>query len=72
MWRIPQAMRLGGAVKGGDVYGTFPFPALGGPDDANTREVLIPTTSSDQYAGTLATVFPNLATFATTDIGFMG
>src|SRR5262249_4919650 len=45
---------MGGPVRGGDVYGTFPFPALGGPDDANTRGALIPTTSLDQYAGTMA------------------
>jgi uncharacterized protein (DUF1501 family) len=74
---------LGGAVRGGDVYGTFPFPALGGADDANSRGVLIPTTSLDQYAGTLAKwfgvdtqamtqVFPNLANFPTADLGFMG
>ena len=74
---------LGGAVKGGDVYGAFPMPALGGPDDANTRGVLIPTTSIDQYGATMAKwfgvstsampqVFPNLANFTSADVGFMG
>ena len=73
---------LGGAVKGGDVYGTFPTLALGGPDDANNRGVLIPTTSIDQYGATMAKwfgvgaaipqVFPNLANFPTADVGFMG
>jgi uncharacterized protein (DUF1501 family) len=73
---------LGGAVKGGDVYGTFPTLALGGPDDANNRGVLIPTTSIDQYGATMAKwfgvgaaipqVFPNIANFPTADVGFMG
>ena len=65
---------VGGAVKGGDLYGKFPTLALTGPDDANSRGVWIPTTSLDQYAATLATwfgvdaaklpqVFPNLANF---------
>jgi uncharacterized protein (DUF1501 family) len=74
---------LGGAVRGGDVYGSFPYPALGGADDSGSRGALIPTTSLDQYAGTLAkwfgvgpqalaVVFPNLANFAAADIGFMG
>jgi uncharacterized protein (DUF1501 family) len=73
---------LGGAVRGGEVYGTFPLPALGGPDDANSRGVLIPTTSLDQYAGTLALwfgvadtdlpgVFPNLTNFPVRDLGFL-
>ena len=73
---------LGGAVKGGDVHGTFPMPALGGPDDANTRGVLIPTTSLDQYGATMAKwfgvdsgamtqVFPNIGNFATADVGFL-
>jgi len=72
-----------GAVKGGDVYGTFPTLALGGPDDANNCGVLIPTTSIDQYGATMAKwfgvspaaipqVFPNLANFPVTDVGFMG
>ena len=75
-------LALGGAVKGGDLYGTFPAPALGGPDDANTRGVLIPTTSIDQYGATMARwfgvssaampqVFPSLGNFPVTDLGFM-
>ena len=65
---------MGDAVKGGDVYGTFPTQQLSGPDDANNRGVWIPTTALDQYGATLATwfgvdpaklgdVFPNLKNF---------
>ena len=74
---------LGGAVHGGQVYGTFPQMALGGPDDSGNRGALIPSTSTDQYGSTLATwfgvpaaqlpaVFPNIANFGTADLGFMG
>jgi uncharacterized protein (DUF1501 family) len=74
---------MGGAVQGGDLYGTFPTLALSGPDDANNRGVLIPTTSVDQYGATMAKwfgvspaampqVFPTLANFSTPDLGFMG
>lgn len=73
---------LGGAVRGGNVYGSFPMPALGGADDAGSRGVLIPSISLDQYGATLARwfgvsasamaqVFPNLGHFATSDLGFM-
>jgi len=66
---------MGDAVKGGDLYGTFPTQILKGPDDANNRGVWIPTTSIDQYGATLATwfgvdptklgtVFPNLENFS--------
>jgi uncharacterized protein (DUF1501 family) len=73
---------LGGGVRGGDLHGRFPTLALAGPDDANARGVLIPTTSLDQYGATLARwfgvpetmlpqIFPNLPRFATSNVGFM-
>jgi uncharacterized protein (DUF1501 family) len=73
---------MGGAVKGGDVYGTFPTQELSGPDDANNRGIWIPTTSLDQYGATLATwfgvsptmlptVFPNLPNFPTSNLAFV-
>lgn len=73
---------LGGAVRGGEVYGRFPYPALGGADDAGGRGVLIPTTSLEQFGATFARwfgvsaqdlplVFPNLAAFAPADLGFL-
>ncbi len=73
---------LGGAVKGGDLYGRFPTLALGGPDDAGSEGRWIPSVSVDQYAATLAAwfgigddempdVFPNLANFPSQNLGFM-
>ena len=74
---------MGGAVQGGDLYGTFPTLALGGPDDATSQGRWIPTTSLDQYGATLASwfgvsdadmpsVFPNIANFTTPKLTFMG
>jgi uncharacterized protein (DUF1501 family) len=74
---------IGGAVRGGSLYGAFPTLALGGPDDAEREGRWIPTTAVDQYGATLArwfgagtaqlaTVFPNLARFPVADLGFMG
>jgi uncharacterized protein (DUF1501 family) len=73
---------LGGAVKGGTFYGTFPTLALNGPDDAGTEGQWIPTTSLDQFGATLARwfgvpaaslpqVFPNVTAFASADLGFL-
>lgn len=73
---------MGAGVRGGDVYGKFPFPALGGADDSGNRGALIPSTSLEQFGATLArwfgvpagdipTVFPNLAAFAPADMGFL-
>jgi uncharacterized protein (DUF1501 family) len=73
---------FGGAVKGGSLYGTFPSLVLGGTDDSGTNGRWIPSTGSVQYAATLAswfgvpanqlaTVFPNIGTFAAANLGFV-
>jgi uncharacterized protein (DUF1501 family) len=75
---------MGGGVQGGKFFGQYPDLHLGGPNDANSRGTLIPSTSVDQYAATmaqwfgvqpganLASIFPNLSNFTTTDLGIMG
>jgi uncharacterized protein (DUF1501 family) len=74
---------LGGAVQGRQTYGTFPTLALGGPDDFTAQGRWLPTTSTDQFAATLArwfgvapgdlaSVLPNVGRFATDDLGFLG
>ena len=73
---------MGGAVKGGQLYGTFPTLALAGPDDSGSNGRWVPSTASIQYAATLAswfgvtnaqmpTIFPNIGSFATTNLGFV-
>jgi uncharacterized protein (DUF1501 family) len=72
---------VGGAVKGGAIYGQFPTLVAGGPDDTGSGGLWIPTTSVDQYAATLAawfgagsdlnTIFPNLGRFAAANLGFI-
>jgi len=71
-----------GPVNGGQFYGQYPSLALGGQDDANSRGTLIPTTSVDQYAATLAQwfglpssalsqIFPYLGNFKPSNLGFL-
>jgi uncharacterized protein (DUF1501 family) len=73
---------MGGAVKGGNVYGSMPEFVLGGPDDADTRGRWIPSTALDQYGATLCswlgvpttslnTIFPNLQNFSTRNLNFL-
>jgi uncharacterized protein (DUF1501 family) len=73
---------MGGAVNGGDIYGSMPSLSIGASDDTG-RGRWIPSTSVDQYSATLATwfgvssanlptVLPNLGRFASPNLGFMG
>jgi len=73
---------MGGAVQGGDIYGTMPSLTVGANDDTG-RGRWIPTTSVDEYNATLATwfgvlpgnlpvVLPNIGRFARPNLGFMG
>ncbi len=68
------ALVMGGAVNGGNLYGTFPTLDLSGADDSGSRGTWVPSTSADQYGGSLAKwfglaqtdldyVFPNLRNF---------
>jgi len=72
---------VGGAVKGGDIYGKVASLQLGGSDDTG-RGRWIPSTAVDQYAATLATwfgvsttnlpvVLPNIGRYASPNIGFI-
>lgn len=74
---------VGGAVKGGKIYGKFPTLALGGPDDASSSGRWIPSTASAQYAATLAQwfglpasdlpyVLPYIGNFSSNNLGFLG
>ncbi len=77
---------MGGAVRGGKIYGQYPDAILNADSNANqdwsfARGEYIPTTSVDQMGATLgkwmglganelAAVFPNLGNFVP-DLGFM-
>ncbi len=74
---------VGGAVKGGDIYGKMADLTIRGPDDAGSRGLWIPSTSVDEYSATLASwfgvsatnlpvVLPNIGRFASPNVGFLG
>jgi uncharacterized protein (DUF1501 family) len=72
---------IGDSVMGRTIYGTYPRLEINGPDDVGAGR-MIPTTSADQYAATLARWFgvsevnlshvaPSLGNFPTADLGFL-
>lgn len=75
-------MVMGGSVRGGDIYGQFPSLRIGGADDSGDKGRLIPTTSVDQYAATIAAwmgvsdadvsaIFPDLVNFPIPRLAFV-
>ncbi|MEY4749616.1 MAG: hypothetical protein RIQ60_1830 [Pseudomonadota bacterium] len=71
----------GGAVRGSNIYGSFPVTALGTTTDIGSGR-LLPTTSVTEYAATLGrwmglsdsellTVLPNLGNFSSAGLGFL-
>jgi uncharacterized protein (DUF1501 family) len=74
-------MMMGGAVNGGNIYGSYPSLELDNPDEVGGG-VLIPGTSVDEYfaelalwfgvsASDLSTLFPNIGNFYSTGSGVM-
>ncbi len=73
---------MGGAVKGRQYYGTFPIMGLNNNDEVGSGR-LLPTTSVDQFAATMARwfgvsdtdmrlVLPNIGNFSSSNLGFLG
>ena len=73
---------MGGAVRGGDIYGRFPSLQPGGPDDVTSSGIWVPTTSSQQYEATIAYwhgvsqgdlsgAVDGIQRFGTADLGFL-
>jgi len=73
---------MGGAVRGGQIYGDMPTLQISGPSDTGSRGSWIPGVSTDEYSATLAKwfgispanmamVLPNIGRFARPDLGFM-
>jgi uncharacterized protein (DUF1501 family) len=73
---------VGGAVQGGRFHGQLPAFSVNGPDDVGQGR-LLPTTSVDQLAATLATwmgvsntnlplAVPNIGNYSVRDLGLLG
>lgn len=73
---------VGGSVLGQRYYGTFPIMGLNNNDEVGSGR-LLPTTSVDQFAATIARWFgvgdsnlelvvPNIRNFSNTNVGFLG
>lgn len=73
---------VGGAVRGGEIYGKVPIQQINGPDDTSDGR-WIPTIATDEYAATLALWFgvnsgdlpamlPNINRFNRPNLGFLG
>jgi uncharacterized protein (DUF1501 family) len=74
---------MGGAVRGGDIYGVMPDMRKDtSPDFVGYSNVMLPRTSIEQYGATLGrwyglsnsmldTIFPRLSGFSTRNLGFM-
>jgi uncharacterized protein (DUF1501 family) len=71
---------VGGAVKGGKIYGSFPSLEINGPNDIDGSGRWAPTTALSQYSATLASWFgvpsadlasilPGLSNFSSTNVG---
>ena len=74
------AFVMGGAVRGGDIFGKMPALHRDSPDAWSNR--MVPTISMEQYLATIVRwfgatddelnkIFPNLNSFAVRDMGFM-
>jgi len=75
---------MGGGVKGGEIFGSYPVLELDGDEDYNADGRMIPSTSITQMGSTIAkwfgvpenrltAVFPNLVNFSGRgDLGYFG
>ena len=73
---------VGGPVRGGKIYGSFPNLQINGPDDLDGSGRFVPTTALSQYMATLAAWFgvpasalpgilPGLSNFSSQNLGFV-
>jgi uncharacterized protein (DUF1501 family) len=74
---------LGGAVKGGRIFGKMPAIVAGGADDIGNQGIWLPSLAVDQYAATLSrwfgvsesdlpAILPNIRKFDLSNLRFLG